>query len=171
MSQGVQREQTHSRRQVTNAFELPLLQQWEGTQGTGQGGLRGSPEKSTPQPPYRSPAFCCQARAFAFPQLSALSINKPKGLAFPSTSTPAATTSDKPTGARIPAGTSPCSPSALRVGVQWLMHFYPLFSPLAIPMPSPVTQGPGEAPACLGCPGAPPGTLPQFPNLPSPGQH
>lgn len=49
MSQGVQQGQTHSRRQVTNALELPLLQQWEG--GLGEGGLGGSPGKATPNSP------------------------------------------------------------------------------------------------------------------------
>lgn len=46
-------------------------------------------------------------------------------------------------------------------------------------MPSPVdpacpaeqAQGLGGTPACLGCPGAPSGTLLQSRNLPSPGQH
>lgn len=41
------------------------------------------------------------------------------------------------------------------------------------PCPAEQAQGLGlgGASPCLGCPGTPPGTLPLFPNLPSPGQH
>lgn len=89
MSQGVLQGQTHSRTQVTNAFELPLLQQWGGCSHTGHRGgwLGGLPSELREDHPPSSPMghlYCCsQARAFAFTQLSALTINKQRGLAFP----------------------------------------------------------------------------------------
>lgn len=54
-----------------------------GHPGHGGGWFGGLPREGHPHLPCRSPAFCCQARAFAFTQLSALSISKQRGLTFP----------------------------------------------------------------------------------------
>lgn len=106
----------------------------QGMGEVGEAGLGGLPsELREHHPPATLWATCIAAvkpRAFAFIQLSALNINKHRGLAFPSTSTPAATASGKPTSARVPAGTSPC-------WVQWLVHFLPLFLLLSPCVPSP----------------------------------
>lgn len=138
---------------MTNVFELPL-QQWGACSYPGHGGgwFGGFPselrEDHLPNHPMGHLHCCCQARAFAFIQLNALNINKQWGLTFPSTSTPAATASGKPTSARVPAGTSPCFPSAPRAGVQWLVHFLPLFSIPGFPVPSPGDPAPQHQRAC-----------------------
>lgn len=120
------------------------------TQDMGEAGLGESPVssgKTTPSCPMGHLHCCCQARAFAFTQLSALNINKQRGLTFPSTSTSAAAASGKPTNARVPAGTSPCSTSAPRVAVQWLVPFL-LFSIPVVPMPSLVDPAPQHRRPC-----------------------
>lgn len=166
---------------MTNVFELPL-QQWGACSHPGHGGgwFGGLPselrEDHLPNHPMGHLHCCCQARAFAFIQLSALNINKQWGLTFPSTSTPTAIASGKPTSARVPAGTSPCFPCAPRAGVQcWCIssHSFPFLlspcppqgtQPLSIKGPALQSRlrGWGSS-SCPGCPGAPPGTLPSSP--------
>lgn len=110
---------------MTNAFELPLLQQWgaTATQGTGEADLGGSPMRTTLQPPCRSPALL-SARAFAFTQLSALSINKPRGLSLPSTSTPAASGKSPVPGSCRGLPMFPLSPQNAMVGAFPLIVFH-----------------------------------------------
>lgn len=192
LSQVVLQGQTHSRRQVTNAFDLPLLQQWGGCSHTGHGGgwfeglsseLRE--DHAPPQPPYGPPALLLSSKGICFHSAECTEHKQTKGSHIPlylNTSCRSQwqthqcqgpcralpmfhlcpQSGDAMAGAFPPIVFHSCCPHALPGGL----------SPSALKaLPCRAGSGAGGTSACLGCPGAPPGTLPRFPNLPSPGQH
>lgn len=112
---------------MTNAFELSLLQQWGCCSPTGHRGgwFGGSPVnsgKTTPQPPYRPPALLLSNKGICFQSAECTEYKQVKGSHIPLYLN---TSSGKPTSAKVSVGISPCSTSAPRVGMQWLVHFLP----------------------------------------------
>lgn len=159
------------------------------TQGSGEAGLGGSPVssgKTTPPAPPQSHLHCCsQARAFAFTQLSALNINKQRGLAFPlylNTHCHSQWQTHQCWGSCRDLPMFPLCPQrgAATAGAFTPIVFHSFLSPCPPRWTQPLSiedaalqsrlRGWGGIPL-PGLPWAPPGTPPQFPHLPSPGQH